>query len=173
MGSAVEMLAAREQADIRELLTKLPWDWTPDETAALEAAVSRLTDGKTQRQLLQMEFFADLGFEQGANPRNALGKNQHGKNKMPPATPAAMRAAAQANARQGLFGTQKTNRVEPGSPAWCMEQFAETYPEHEARTEIPICGPLAMENLPLQERRAFYEHVVKPFASAFRKFAQI
>jgi hypothetical protein len=171
MAAAVEALAARQQEDIRELLTKLPWDWTPEESAALEAAVTRLTEGKTQRQLLQADFLADLGLAPRDNPRNAAGNNQHGKTPMPPATPAALREALEGTARQAVFGTTVAHRVVPGSPAWFMEQFAETYAEHLKSPEIPVCGPAALENLPLAERKHFYETVVKPFASAWRKFA--
>jgi len=172
MADAVEQLALSQREDIRDLLVKLPWDWTPEEAAALDAAVSRLTEGRTQRQLLQMEFWADLGVDATPrpNPRNAAGKNQHGRDPEAPATPQAMREAMEGVARQWFTGTAAAGRMEPGSMAWCMGDFLTCRDEQEENPAAALTG-CALDNMPLPERKRLYDDLIGPFASAWRKWA--
>lgn len=170
MADAVEALALTEQQDIRDLLVKLPWDWTPEEAAALDAAVCRLTEGKTQRQLLQLEFWSDLGVAARPNTRNAAGANQHGKGVAVPATPEAMREAMEAVARQWLTGSLRFSRMEPGSLAWHMADFTQCSEDRDADPSRTLTAA-ALENMPAPERKRLYEDIVAPFAAAFRKFA--
>ena len=44
LADAVEKIAAQQGLDLRSTCEKLPWDWTPEEQAAIEATVNKLTD---------------------------------------------------------------------------------------------------------------------------------
>lgn len=159
MADAVEAIAERQNLDLRTTCEKLPWDWTPEEAAMIDATVHALCEDKTQRQLLQADFLSDLGFQAPEKPNssnNPFGKN--GGKKKPASTPAALRAERQAAARLIFLGTEKAGRVEKGSVAMFMTNFVNT-------------DGIELEALPQAELRDLYEHTVKPFAAAFRKLA--
>lgn len=159
MADAVETLADHEGLDLRSTCEKLPWDWTPEESALIDATVHKLTEDKTQRQLLQADFLADLGYEapeKTNSSNNPLGRN--GGKKKPASSPAALLKERQAAARLMFLGTEKPGRVEKGSVAMFMEHFINNAGEE-------------LEALPQAELRDLYENTVKPFVAAFRKLA--
>jgi hypothetical protein len=162
MGEAVAMIADNQGTDLREIIVKLPWNWTPEEAAALEAAVHKITDGKSQKDLLnfiQSDFLSDLGYVAPERPNgsnNPAGKN--GGKKKPASNPQALLEERRAAARIAFLGTDKPGRVEQGSVALFMTHFV-----NEAGQEL--------EALPQAELRDLYEHTVKPFAAVFRKLA--
>ena len=157
MADAVEALAEAKGLDLQSICEKLPWDWTPEEAAALDATVHKLTEDKTQRQLLQSDFLASLGYEapgkeKGTAPAAAAGK------KKPASSAKELLRERQEAARLLFLGTAVAGRVEKGSVAMFMEHFTNT-------------GGSEMEALPEAELRDLYEHTVKPFAAAFRKLS--
>ena len=159
MADSVEALAEHQNLDLRTTCEKLPWDWTPEEAAMIDATVHALCEDKTQRQLLQADFLSDLGYESPEKPNssnNPFGKN--GGKKKPASSPAALRAERQAAVRLIFLGTEKAGRVEKGSVAMFMTNFVNT-------------DGIELEALPQAELRDLYEHTVKPFAAAFRKLA--
>lgn len=156
MADAVEALAEAKGLDLQSICEKLPWDWTPEETAALDATVHKLTEDKTQRQLLQSDFLAGLGYE--APEKSAGGNATHTSKKKPAANPKALLRERQEAARLIFLGTAVAGRVEKGSVAMFMEHFTNTKGSE-------------MEALPEAELRDLYEHTVKPFAAAFRKIS--
>jgi hypothetical protein len=159
MADAIEQLAEHQGLDLRTTCEKLPWDWTPEESALIDATVHKLCEDKSQRELLQADFLSDLGYEapeKANSSNNPLGKN--GGKKKPASTPAALLKERQEAARLIFLGTDKAGRAEKGSVALFMETF------------IGNKGA-DLEALPQGELRDLYEHTVKPFAAAFRKLA--
>lgn len=161
MAEAIEALAESKGLDLQSICQKLPWDWTPEETAAIDTTVRALTQDKTQRQLLQADFLSSLGYEEperqnGSN--NPAGKN--GGKKQPAASIHESVRLRQEAARLILFGTVKPGFAERGSIALFMENFIKTDGAEVAA-------------LPKQELRDLYEHTIKDFVIAFRKLADL
>lgn len=159
MADAVELLAEREGTSLRETCEKLPWNWTPEETERLEKIVHKLTQDKTQRDLLQSDFLSSLGYvepERINGSNNPLGKN--GGKKKPAASIQDSIRERQEAARLILFGTVKPGFAERGSIALFMENFIKTKGAEVAA-------------LPQQELRDLYDHTVKEFVATFRTLA--
>ena len=156
LADVVQGMAEGENLGMRDTLEKLPWDWTPEESAAVDAAVQRLTEDKTQRELLQSDFLSDLGYtapERINNSNNPLGNN--GGKRTVILNPAEMLKQRQEVARLALFRCDKPGRTEPGSVAHGMIRLL-------ANSGKDI------EALPKNEMKYFYEHTLKPFAELIR-----
>jgi hypothetical protein len=161
MADAVEALAESKGLDLQSICQKLPWDWTPEETAAIDTTVRALTQDKTQRQLLQADFLSSLGYEEPerSNSSNNPAGNNGGKKKPAASIQESVRLKQEA-ARLILFGTVKPGFAERGSIALFMENFIKTEGAEVAA-------------LPKQELRDLYEHTIKDFVAAFRKLAEL
>ncbi len=156
MADVVQGMAEGENLGLRDTLEKLPWDWTPAESAAVDAAVQRLTADRTQRELLQSDFLSDLGYtapERLNASNNPLGKN--GGKKKVILNPAELLKQRQEMARLALFRCDKPGRTEPGSVAHGMVMILKN-----AGKDI--------EALPKSEMKYFYEHSLKPFNELIR-----
>ena len=156
MADVVEAMAEGENLGLRDTLEKLPWDWTPAESAAVDAAVQRLTEDRTQRELLQSDFLSDLGYtapERLNSSNNPLGTN--GGKKKVTLNPAELLKQRQEVARLALFRCDKPGRAEPGSVAHGMVLIL-----NNAGKDI--------EALPKSEMKYFYDMNLKPFADLIR-----
>jgi hypothetical protein len=165
MGDAVERMAEIEGAGIREICEKLPWNWTPEEEAAMNATVSKLCDDKTQRQLLLEDYLPGLGYvepERINSSNNPLGIN--GGKKTPAANAQERLEGIRLLARTGLFGhDSKDHRPKPGSPAFWMNSLVAKQGKVGAEAH-------PMASLTKHERKEIYELLIKPFVDAFRAF---
>lgn len=161
LADAVEALAESKGLDLQSICQKLPWDWTPEETAAIDTTVRALTQDKTQRQLLQADFLSSLGYEEPErqNGSNNPAGNNGGKKKPAASIQESVRLRQEA-ARLILFGTVKPGFAERGSIALFMENFIKTEGAEVAA-------------LPKQELRDLYEHTIKDFVTTFRKLADL
>lgn len=163
MADAVEQLADRQGLDLRATCEKLPWDWTPEEAAAIEATVNRLTEDKTQRQLLQADFLSDLGYsepERANASNNPTGKN--GGSKQIPVSPQQRVENLRTLARTALFGhDSKEHRPQPGSPAFWMNSVV----DKQGRVGDASHPAAALTK---QERKEIYELLIKPFVDAWK-----
>lgn len=158
MAEGVQAIAAAQGLDLQTTCAKLPWDWTPEETAALDNTFQLLCKDKTQRQLMQADFLESLGFENkqdkhGTN--NPDGKN--GGKKKPAASPKALLEERRRLARLDFFGTENPGKIKPGSPVWHIEEFLKNPAEH----------PLSL--LPKPELLDLIEHTLTPFIKALKK----
>lgn len=161
MAEGVKALAAAQGLDLQATCAKLPWDWTPEETAALDNTFSELCKDKTQRQLMQADFLEGLGFENkqekhGTN--NPGGKN--GGKKKPALSPKALLAERQRLARLDFYGTESPGKVKPGAVVWMIEQFLANPTEHNLST------------LPKPELVDLLENTLLPFTKALRTLAK-
>lgn len=157
MADVVESLAEGENLGLRDTLEKLPWDWTPEESAAVDAAVHRLTEDKTQRELLQSDFLADLGYTAPERPNssnNPFGKN--GVKKPQSFNPAEMLKKRQEVARLRLCGTAAPGRFEPASLIGLMNSIL----DDKGKT---------IEAMPDKELEYLHNHFIKPFTDLIRK----
>lgn len=157
MADAVETMADREGLGLRAMLEKLPWDWTPEESAMIEATVNRLTENQTQRQLLQADFLTDLGFiapERLNGSNNPHGKNGSGQPREI-LSPEETIQVRREGARVEVYGTKQIGRMEPGSHGWWLVHTVQSQGEH-------------LEALPAVELKAFYEDIVQPFAALIK-----
>jgi hypothetical protein len=157
MADAVESIAELEGLDLRTICEKLPWNWTPEESALIDVTVHALCEDKTQRELLQADFLAMLGYKAPEKPNssnNPFGKN--GGKKRPAANRAELLRERQEAARLILMGTITPGRVEQGSVAMFMENFINT-------------AGADLEALPKIEMKDFYENTLMPFADLIRK----
>lgn len=161
MADAVEAIALAEGTDIQSICQKLPHDWTPEDVSFLDATVLKLTQDKTQRQLLQADFLSSLGYEEPErqNGSNNPAGNNGGKKKPAASIQESVRLRQEA-ARLILFGTVKPGFAERGSIALFMENFIKTEGAEVAA-------------LPKQELRDLYEHTIKDFVTTFRKLAEL
>lgn len=159
IADAVERIAEHTGMDIRAICEKLPWDWTPEESAMVESIVYALCEDRTQREILQNDFLSDLGYAPACKPNssnNPFGKNG-GKKKQVSATD--LLRERQEAARILFCGTARAGRVGNGSVAMFF-------------TNCVNNGGKDLESLPQAELRNLYENIVKPFADAFRKLAE-
>lgn len=163
MADAVEQLADLQGLDLRATCEKLPWDWTPEESALIDATVHKLTEDKTQRQLLQADFLSDLGYlepERTNASNNPLGRN--GGKKQAPVSPQQRIEDLRSLARTGLFGhDSKDHRPQPGSPAFWLNSLV---------AKQSFVGNLAHPAAALtkQERKEIYELLLKPAMDAWK-----
>ena len=159
IADVVESMAAQEGGDVITICQKLPWEWTPEESEKLSNTITKLTEDKTQRELLQSDFLASLGYtapERVNASNNPTGKN--GGKKKPAATPAALAKERQEAARMYLSGSPERGKIEHGSVRSRMNLLCAS-------------GGKEIEAMPQAEMRHFYEHTVKPFADLVRKLA--
>lgn len=172
MADAVEALAEAKGLDLQGICEKLPWDWTPEEAAALDATVQKLTQDKTQRELLQSDFLSSLGYtapERINSSPNQLGIN--GGKKKKPATMAERIEGRRILARTEIFGQDKrsedgTHMAAEGSPAFWMAHFTAQVLDCETPgddTDTPF------EALTSRERTMIFEGWIKPFLDAWKK----
>lgn len=163
MADAVQALAEAKGLDLPSICQKLPWDWTPEESAAIDATVHKLTQDKTQRELLQSDFLLSLGYE--APERINGSNNQTGVNggKKPLATSPEHKVEGQrCLARTALFGhDSKEHRPKPGSPAFWMNALVHA----EGKGELHK-NPLA--SLTKKERADIYEFLIQPFVASWK-----
>lgn len=162
LADVVEAMAEAQGLDLPSICAKLPWDWTPEEMAKLDATVSKLTEDKSQRELLQADFLSDLGYtapERVNASNNPTGRNG-GKKKATAATPAQLLRERQLAARMEIYGTEKVGRVEPGSHGFWLDHCINSKGE-------------SIEALPMAELRDFYEQTVKPFTDLLRKMVNV
>lgn len=163
MADAVEALAESKGLDLQTICEKLPWDWTPEEQAAMDATVHKLCEDKTQRDLLQSDFLSSLGYaapEKINGSNNPLGAN--GGKKTPAANAQERLEGLRCLARTGLFGhDSKEHRPQPGSPAWWMNSLVEKQGQVAAKSH-------PMASLSKHERKEIYELLIKPFVDAYR-----
>lgn len=160
LAKAVEAIASSEKLDLRTVCEKLPWDWSEQETALIEDTFAQLCEDKTQRQLLQSDFLANLGYEAPEKINSSNNPHGHNGSRKLAANPQELLAERQAAARIVFLGTEVRGRVAKGSVAMFMENFIAT-----AGSDL--------EPLSQAELRDLYEHTVKPFAAAFRKLASL
>jgi hypothetical protein len=159
MAAAVESLADQAGLDLRATCEKLPWDWTPEESALVDATVRRLTEDKTQRDLLQSDFLLDLGYSPPPrlnNSPNQLGLNGSDKPKPILSPEESIRVAREA-ARVELYGTIREGHVDRRSHAHWMILL------HD--------NPELIEALPPREIRAFQEQILQPFSAMIKDLA--
>jgi hypothetical protein len=156
MADAVEAIADAQGLDLRTTCEKLPWDWSTEESAMIDATVHKLCEDRTQRQLLQADFLADLGYREPARPNssnNPTGKN--GEKKKPAANAAELLKQRQIAARLLLYGTEAPGKVALGSHARFL-------------IDMVANGGLDLEALPKAELQSYYEHDLKPFVDLIR-----
>ncbi|MFT3991855.1 MAG: hypothetical protein QM680_10650 [Luteolibacter sp.] len=162
MADAVEELAERESLNLRDIITKLPWDWTLMESITLETAVHKITEGRSQKELLalQSDFMADLGVQ----PKDrTAGNNPEGKNggkKKPASTPQQLAQEKQEAARLLLFGSPQPGKTDKGSVAYAILHFN-------------LNEGADLEALPKAELKEFYQYTLQPFAALIRKLADL
>lgn len=163
LASAVEQLAVREGLDLRATCEKLPWDWTPEESALIEATVNKLTEDKTQRQLLQADFLSDLGYLEPTKPNGSNNPSGVNGGKKKPATSPQQRVEnLRTLARTALFGhDSKDHRPQPGSPAFWLNALV----EKQGRVGDAAHPAAALTK---QERKEIYELLLKPAIDAWK-----
>jgi hypothetical protein len=162
MADAVESLAESKGLDLQSMCQKLPWDWTPEESAAIDATVHKLTQDKTQRQLLQADFLSSLGYEapEHSGTNNPTGKN--GGKLKPAATAHEKIEGLRILARTSLFGhDSRDHRPKPGSPAFWMNSLVAA-----AGKVGPEAHPAAA--LSKKERSEIYDLLIKPFLDSWK-----
>ncbi len=160
MADAVEAIADAQGLDLRTTCEKLPWDWSTEESAMIDATVTKLCEDRTQRQLLQADFLSDLGYREPDRPNssnNPLGKN--GGKKAPAANPGALLKQRQIAARILLYGTEAPGKVALGSHARFLIDMVNN-------------NGLELEALPKAELQNYYDHDLKPFVDLIRKLIQ-
>ena len=158
MADVVQGLAEGENLGLRDTLEKLPWDWTPAESAAVDAAVQRLTEDKTQRELLQSDFLSDLGYtapERINNSNNPLGLN--GGKKKVILNPAQLLKQRQEAARMAIYG-----KLEPGTRGELGSLVYRMFLQTQDKGKV-------IEALPKSEMVYFYDYILKPYADLIRK----
>ncbi|MEO5917374.1 MAG: hypothetical protein ABIS50_24305 [Luteolibacter sp.] len=164
IADAVEAMAAKEGVDVISICQTAPWDWTPEESEKIGDAVHKLTQDKTQRQLLQADFISGLGYvepERINGSNNPLGHN--GGKKQPEATAEAKVEANRLLARTALFGhNSEDHRPRPGSPAFWMNALVDADGKGELAKH-----PLA--SLSKKELRDLRDLLFKPTMDAFNK----
>jgi hypothetical protein len=159
IGVVVEEMAITHNLELKTICEKLPWDWTEQESAALDATVQHLTADKTQRDLLKADFLTTLGWQPNPTGNNPDGKNGSGKPQKT-LTPSELLAARQDAARLALYNTTDHNRAARGS---IVERIV-----HHCDN-----GGKELESLPQSELRYLYEFQIKPFADLIRKLANL
>lgn len=163
MADAVEALAEAKGLDLQSICQKLPWDWTPEESAAIDATVHKLTQDKTQRELLQADFLSSLGYEppERTNGSNNPTGNNGGK-KLPAATAQQKVEDLRMLARTALFGhDSKDHRPRHGSPAFYMNALVDADGKGELAKH-----PAA--SLSKKERADIYDLLIKPFVDSWK-----
>lgn len=166
VADAVEAMAQAEGSDVISICQKLPWEWTHEENERLGKTVQRLTQDKTQRELLQSDFLSSLGYE--APERVNGSNNQHGANGGAVKKPASAHEKLEGLrclARTEIFGhDSKDHRPKPGSPSFYMNRLVDLHLKGELSDH-------AAYSLTKKELADIYDLLVKPFTVAFRELA--